>query len=158
MCVQPDDSEDLSDSDSEGGDDYGGVDVEMLPESEPEDEMDVDVEDVPPAMAQNLVSLAHLGGSLCVHSLPRLRHCSHDESVPGSVTASARWRRLRDAPHPVQEGAGYGFENAGPFVPARIRDKDTGVLGPPVGGYVPPGGHPKRCPRRCTSDVVHTDM
>ena len=63
MCVQPDDSEDLSDSDSEGGDDYGGVDAEMLPESEPEDEMDVDVEDVPPAMAQNLVSLAHLGAN-----------------------------------------------------------------------------------------------
>jgi hypothetical protein len=64
LCVQPDDSDDLSDSDSQGdGWDYGGVDVDMVPVSEhgapgQEDEMDVD-DDVP----RPGVSLAHLGAN-----------------------------------------------------------------------------------------------
>jgi hypothetical protein len=68
--VQPDDSEDLSDGDSEGDDDgYAKFDVDMVPVFESEapdqaDEMDVeevqmDVEDVP----RPVVSLAHLGAS-----------------------------------------------------------------------------------------------
>ena len=60
--MQPDDSEDLSASDSEGDDgDYGGVDVDMRPEGVPEDEMDVDA--VLRPMAQHVVSLAHLGAN-----------------------------------------------------------------------------------------------
>ena len=65
MCVQPDDSDDLSDSDSQGDDDggYANVDVDMVPVFEPgapvqEDEMDVD-DDVP----RPVVSLAHLGAN-----------------------------------------------------------------------------------------------
>ena len=59
--MQPDDSEDLSDSDSEGDDGYANVD-DMVPVFEreaPDHEDEMDVDDVP----RPVVSLAHLGAN-----------------------------------------------------------------------------------------------